>query len=49
MQSFVLELKLMEEITFSVWLSKKKGSTLEEFIRKHWLAIQLLIGMTLKI
>ena len=32
----------MEEITFSVRLIKTQGSTLEVFIRKHWLAKKLL-------
>ena len=36
------ELKLMEEITFSVRLNKTEGRTLELFIKEHWLAKKLL-------
>ena len=32
----------MEEITFSVHLNNREGSTLELFIREHWLAKKLL-------
>ena len=33
--------KSMEEITFSVCLNNRKQSTLELFIREHWLAKEL--------
>ena len=33
---------MMEEIAFSVRLNKMEGSTLELFIREHWLAKKLL-------
>ena len=36
------QLKLMEEITFSLILNKNKESTLELFIGEHWLAKTLL-------
>ena len=43
------EPKSMEEITFSVRLNKTEGSTLEVFIRKHWLAKTLLNNSTLSL
>ena len=36
------EPKSMEDITFSVRLNNKEGSTLELFIREHWLAKNVL-------
>ena len=35
------EPKSMEDITFSVRLNNREGSTLELFIREHWLAKML--------
>ena len=39
----------MEEITFSVRLSNREGSTLELFIREHWLAKRLLNNSVLSL
>ena len=43
------EPKLMEEITFSVDLNSAEGSTLELFIREHWLAKTLLKNSVLSL
>ena len=43
------EPKSMEEITFSVCLINREGSTLELIIREHWLAKKLLNNSALSL
>ena len=43
------EPKSMEDITFSVRVNNREGSTLELFIRQHWLAKKLLNNSALSL
>ena len=43
------EPKSMEDITFSVRLNNREGSTLELFIREHWLTEKLLNNSALSL
>ena len=43
------EPKSMEEITFSVRLNNRDRSTIELFIREHWLAKKLLNNSALSL
>ena len=45
----VIRTKIDEDITFSVRVNNREGSTLELFIRQHWLAKKLLNNSALSL